>query len=303
MAATAPLPAVRAVGVRKRYASAGFVLFLRRWNERQAAAERAAAEQAAAAARSTAEQQAAAERAAAEQEARNQSARVAQVALAPPAGETYFPDCDAARAAGRGPIARGELGYRSALDPNANGVACEGTTSAAAAAPAPAPSPTRTAAAPATPAPVTRASGSARGQRAVDAALRYLGTTYAWGGGDSSGPTLGIRDGGVADSFGDYKKVGFDCSGLTLYGWAQVGVNLPHYSAYQYAGQPKISRDQLQPGDLVFYATNTSDPTTIHHVAMWMGNNQVVEARNSGTLVKISPMRWDGYIGAVRPGG
>lgn len=121
--------------------------------------------------------------------------------------------------------------------------------------------------------------------------------------GGSCGSSLGIRDGGVGDSFGDYKKIGCDCSGLVLYAWAQVGVSLPHYSAYQYAGQPKISRDQLRPGDLVFYARNTSDPTTIHHVAMWMGNNQVVEAKNSGTSVKISTMSWSGYIGAVRPGG
>ncbi|HEY5881595.1 MAG TPA: NlpC/P60 family protein, partial [Nakamurella sp.] len=64
-----------------------------------------------------------------------------------------------------------------------------------------------------------------------------------------------------------------------------------------------VSRDQLQPGDLVFYARNTSDPTPIHHVAMWMGNNLVVEAKNSGTSVKISSMSWNGYIGAVRPGG
>ena len=62
-------------------------------------------------------------------------------------------------------------------------------------------------------------------------------------------------------------------------------------------------RDELQAGDLVFWAYNTSDPTTIHHVAIWMGNGQIVEARNSGTVVKVSPMNWDGYIGAVRPGG
>ena len=114
--------------------------------------------------------------------------------------------------------------------------------------------------------------------------MRWLGTTYAWGGGNSSGPTLGIRDGGVADRYGDYKKVGFDCSGLALYAWAQVGVYLPHYSGYQYSGQPKVSRSQLQPGDLVFFAHNTSDPSTIHHVAIWMGNDQIVEAPNSGSV-------------------
>jgi cell wall-associated NlpC family hydrolase len=114
---------------------------------------------------------------------------------------------------------------------------------------------------------------------------------------------LGIRDGGVADRYGDYRKVGFDCSGLALYAWAQVGVYLPHYSVYQYSGQPnKISRGDLQAGDLVFWARNTSNPSTIHHVAIWMGDNQIIEAPNSGSYVKISSMDWDGYIGAVRPG-
>ena len=146
-------------------------------------------------------------------------------------------------------------------------------------------------------------SGGSNGQTVVNAAMAYLGTTYAWGGGNSSGPSLGIRDGGVADRYGDYNKIGFDCSGLALYAWAQVGVYLPHYSGYQYSGQPKVSRDNLQPGDLVFFAYNTSDPGTIHHVAIWIGNNQIIEAPNSGAYVKISNMYWNGFIGAARPGG
>ncbi len=256
------------------------------------ATERAAAEEAARQAAEEAARQVA-ERAAAEEAARiaeeqATTARAAQVALT---AEPFYATCDAARAAGRGPITTDEPGYRPELDPNDNGIACEGPANPpASAAPAPAP---------------VQDSGrtSDRGQRVVDAALRWLGTTYAWGGGNASGPTLGIRDGGVADRFGDYKKIGFDCSGLTLNAWAQVGVSLPHYSAYQYAGQPKIGRDELQAGDLVFWAYNTSDPTTIHHVAIWMGNGRIVEARNSGTVVKVSSMNWDGYIGAVRPGG
>ena len=134
--------------------------------------------------------------------------------------------------------------------------------------------------------------------------MAYLGTTYAWGGGDYSGPSRGIRDGGVADRYGDYNKIGFDCSGLALYAWAQVGVYLPHYSGYQYSGPAaSVSRSDLQPGDLVFFAYNTSDPSTIHHVAIWIGNNQIIEAPNSGSYVKISTMYWNGYIGAARPGG
>jgi cell wall-associated NlpC family hydrolase len=319
---------------------------------RQAAADQAARE--AEAARQAAAAEAAAERASAEREQQNQAARAAQEAQAAQANEPYYSSCDAARAAGRGPISRGEPGYRSSLDPNNNGIACEGTAAAAAApappaaAPAPASDETYYAtcddARGAGAAPIQQgepgyrsaldpngngiacegtaavavvdpqpsppqpsydsgsSSGSGAGQTVVNAAMAYLGTTYAWGGGDSSGPTLGIRDGGVADSYGDYMKVGFDCSGLALYAWAQVGVYLPHYSGYQYSGQPKVSQDNLQPGDLVFYAYNTSDPGTIHHVAIYIGNDQIIEAPNSGSYVRISPMRWDGYIGASRPG-
>jgi len=302
---------------------------------RQAAAAQAAAE--AAAAQAQAEAEAEAERQSAAQEAANQAARAAQEAQANPGGPTYgtcddaraagrgpipqgdpayraeldpnnngiacdggssgnsqassepyYANCDDARAAGVAPINRGSAGYRAALDPNNNGIACEGTVAAA------------------QPVSYSSSSGgnsSSRGQQVVDAAMQWLGTTYAWGGGDYDGPTLGIRDGGVADRYGDYRKVGFDCSGLALYAWAQVGVYLPHYSVYQYTGQSnKISRSDLQPGDLVFFANNTSDPSSIHHVAIWIGNNQIIEAPNSGSYVKISTMYWNGYIGAVRPG-
>ena len=300
----------------------------------QAAAEQAAAQQAA-------EQEAAAERASAAQEAGNQAARAAQQAAA--SSEPFYDSCDAARAAGRGPIAQGEPGYRAALDPNGNGVACEGTAAVADAtassdsvyydscdaARAAGQGPiakgepgyraaldpngngiacegvaaTTTISTAVQTVGSSSSDNSSRGQQVVDAAMAYLGTTYAWGGGDYSGPSQGIHDGGVADRYGDYNKIGFDCSGLALYAWAQVGVYLPHYSGYQYTGQPHVSRNDLQPGDLVFYAYDTSDPSTIHHVAIWIGNNQIVEAPNSGSSVKISTMYWNGFIGAARPGG
>jgi cell wall-associated NlpC family hydrolase len=297
----------------------------------QAAADQAARDAAAAAA------EAEAERAAAEQEASNEAARRAQEEQAAQNDEPYYESCDAARAAGRGPIARGESGYRSVLDPNNNGIACEGTAGVAA---APAATETYysscdearamgrgpiargesgyrsaldpndngiacegTSASSGSTSTVSYNSGGNNGQTVVNAAMAYLGTTYAWGGGNSSGPSLGIRDGGVADRYGDYNKVGFDCSGLALYAWAQVGVYLPHYSGYQYSGQPKVSRSDLQAGDLVFWAYNTSDPGTIHHVAIWIGNGQIIEAPNSGSYVKISDMYWNGFIGAARPGG
>jgi cell wall-associated NlpC family hydrolase len=138
----------------------------------------------------------------------------------------------------------------------------------------------------------------------VNAALAYLGTPYSWGGGSSSGPTTGISAGCTSQcmQFEPWNTVGFDCSGLTLYAWAQAGVSLPHYSAYQYQSGQHISRSNLQPGDLVFFASDTSDWTTIHHVAIYLGSNQLIEAAESGTTVHIRNWRDDGYIGAVRPG-
>ena len=152
------------------------------------------------------------------------------------------------------------------------------------------------------PEPSPNVGGSSRGQTIINAAMRWLGTTYAWGGGNASGPTYGIRDYGTADAYGDYMKIGFDCSGLALYAYAQVGVSLPHYSAYQYQQGQKIAQSDLQPGDLLFWANNTSDANTIHHVAIWIGDGNIIEAPQSGSTVKISPMRWNGYIGASRPG-
>jgi len=64
---------------------------------------------------------------------------------------------------------------------------------------------------------------------------------------------------------------------------------------------PKVAADDLRAGDLVFWATNPSNPATIHHVALYMGNGQVVQAPQTGDVVKVSDMWWRGYAGAVRP--
>ena len=120
-------------------------------------------------------------------------------------------------------------------------------------------------------------------------ALSQVGVPYAWGGGNASGPTLGIRDGGVADSFGDYRKTGFDCSGLLIYAFAGVRP-LPHYSGYQYDLGRKVPLSQMRPGDLLAWST----AGRIHHIALYLGNGQMVEAQQSGTLVKVSPVRFGG---------
>ena len=116
-----------------------------------------------------------------------------------------------------------------------------------------------------------------------------IGVPYAWGGGNASGPTRGIRDGGIADSYGDYNKIGFDCSGLVLYAFAGVGIALPHYTGYQYNHGTKIDPSQMQRGDLIFYG-----PSGNHHVAIYLGDGMMLEAPNSGSTVQKAPVRWSG---------
>ncbi|HEV7211733.1 MAG TPA: C40 family peptidase [Blastococcus sp.] len=146
---------------------------------------------------------------------------------------------------------------------------------------------------PSDPGPGAGSGSSSAAQTAIRAAKRWIGTRYAWGGGSLTGPSEGWGiDAGV---------VGFDCSGLTRYAYAQAGIYIPRNSSAQYAALPKVSRSNLQPGDLVFYATNTWNPATIHHVAMYLGDGMMIEAPESGLTVRVTAMRWGEYIGAVRP--
>ena len=174
------------------------------------------------------------------------------------------------------------VGERAAAD-----VAARST---AAARPAPAPA--------ASPAPVLVGERAGAGSvsataTAIAAAQAYLGTTYAWGGGGSFGPGWGIPpDDGV---------FGFDCSGLTQYAYAQAGIVIPRNSRAQYRASPKVEADDLQAGDLVFWATEPADPDTIHHVGLYLGDGRVLHAPQSGDVVKVSAMWWRSYAGAVRP--
>jgi cell wall-associated NlpC family hydrolase len=137
------------------------------------------------------------------------------------------------------------------------------------------------------------AGSASAAQTAITAGMRWIGTRYAWGGGSLRGPSLGW---GIDDGV-----VGFDCSGLTSYAYAQAGIDLPRNSRAQYATLPKVSRSALQAGDLVFWATDTGNPATIHHVAVYLGGDRILEAPQSGSTVRVTSMRWSGYIGAVRP--
>lgn len=132
----------------------------------------------------------------------------------------------------------------------------------------------------------TTTSGSGSARTVINRAKSALGTRYSWGGGTASGPTVGIHDGGVADSFGDYMHSGFDCSGLMVYAFAAAGVSLPHYSGYQYTAGKHVPMSQIRPGDMVFYGTSG-----IHHVALYLGNGQMLEAPQSGMKVRITPLR------------
>ncbi|MCZ2830343.1 NlpC/P60 family protein [Modestobacter sp. VKM Ac-2986] len=141
--------------------------------------------------------------------------------------------------------------------------------------------------------PAAGAGDSSAVETAIAAARRHIGVIYSWGGGSLTGPSMGWGiDAGI---------VGFDCSGLTRYAYAQAGVAIPRNSRAQYAALPKVSRSDLQRGDLVFWATNTSSPATIHHVAIYLGDDRILEAPQSGSRIRETSMRWGGFIGGARP--
>lgn len=135
-----------------------------------------------------------------------------------------------------------------------------------------------------------RGSGAVR--TVIDRAMSQLGIQYAWGGGTGRGPSLGVRDGGIADAFRDYQRVGFDCSGLMIYAFAGVGVSLPHYSGYQYTSGRQVPVSARQPGDMLFY----NEGGAIGHVALYVGNGMMVEAPYSGAAVRLVPMRFGGLM-------
>ena len=131
--------------------------------------------------------------------------------------------------------------------------------------------------------------GTAAVETVIDRGLSQIGVPYAWGGGDENGPTRGIRDGGVADSYGDFGKVGFDCSGLMIYAFAGIGISLPHYTGYQYTAGTQVPSSEMRRGDMIFYGPNASQ-----HVGLYLGDGTMLEAPQSGSHVMISPVRWDG---------
>ncbi len=141
-------------------------------------------------------------------------------------------------------------------------------------------------------APIPPPASGSLGGRAVAAAMRYLGTPYSWGGGNAGGPSRGIGRGAGT--------VGFDCSGLTLYAYAQVGIGLGHFTGTQWNSGQRISRmGDLAVGDLVFFGSD------LGHMGMYIGGGQMIHAPQTGDVVKISTITSGSYAsrfrGGVRP--
>lgn len=111
--------------------------------------------------------------------------------------------------------------------------------------------------------------GSGLAARATEIALAQQGDPYQWG---AAGPDA------------------FDCSGLVVYAYGQVGISVPHYTGAIWDSYPHISRSQLRPGDIVF--------TSAHHLGIYVGNGQMVHSPNSGEVVKVEDIY--SYYGAVR---
>jgi cell wall-associated NlpC family hydrolase len=120
---------------------------------------------------------------------------------------------------------------------------------------------------------VSPGGASAKALGAVKAALAKLGRPYVWG---AAGPST------------------FDCSGLTMWAYGQVGVSLPHYTGSQFSVGTHVSQSQLRPGDLVFFYSD------LHHMGMYIGNGQMVHAPHTGDVVKIAPIAGRPFAGAVR---
>jgi cell wall-associated NlpC family hydrolase len=125
---------------------------------------------------------------------------------------------------------------------------------------------------------------SSQAAGAIYYAQTKLGTPYLWGGEGKA--SQGYR---------------FDCSGLTQAAYASVGIKLPRVAADQWYAGPHPSRDQLQPGDLVFFATNPHDPATIHHVGIYVGGGYMINAPHTGAVIRYDSIDSEGdYYGATR---
>ena len=106
---------------------------------------------------------------------------------------------------------------------------------------------------------------------AIEFATAETGKPYVWG---ATGPSS------------------YDCSGLMLRAYQRAGIVLPRVSRDQYHAGAHVAVEQAQPGDLLFWAYDRSDPETIHHVAMYLGNGQMMEAQQTGVPLGTRAVKW-----------
>lgn len=101
---------------------------------------------------------------------------------------------------------------------------------------------------------------------------------------------------GVPYMLGGFTPLGFDCSGLVQYVYRQLGIELERTSYYQVHEGITVSKDELQPGDLLFFTTDDSKPDFVSHVGIYKGNNLFIQASTPGDVVKVSNLNSDYYI-------
>ena len=138
---------------------------------------------------------------------------------------------------------------------------------------APSPAPTPAPEPEPEPEPAPSYSGNAA-STAINAAMGYIGTPYVWAGESASG---------------------LDCSGLTMVSYAAAGVYLTHSSRVQYGEGTQVPLDAAQPGDLVFWSSDGSQ-SGIYHVAIYLGDDTMIEAPTFGMTVRVTPMRYSGVM-------
>jgi cell wall-associated NlpC family hydrolase len=127
--------------------------------------------------------------------------------------------------------------------------------------------------------------GRVSGPQAIEYVIRrgasQRGVPYSWGGGAINGPSAGVDH--------DAGKIGYDCSGFTRYSFAGVGVQIPKYSGDQYTAGRHVAPSQAKRGDLIFYGPGGSQ-----HVAIYLGNGQMMEASSAAGQVTVGPVRTAG---------
>jgi cell wall-associated NlpC family hydrolase len=118
---------------------------------------------------------------------------------------------------------------------------------------------------------------------AIYYAQKKLGTPYLWGGNGT--PEQGGR---------------FDCSGLTLAAYRSVGVTLPRVANDQWNAGPHPARDELLPGDLVFFSDDLNNSRAIRHVGIYVGGGYMIDAPRTGAVIRFDPIDTPDYFGATR---